>query len=91
MPSRFTNRLETYIGIALLLIAVLGFVFSVLVSLPRDEQVKSVAKPLKEIPRDLFSSQNELNKMIGGLSTPGGVPVTVDPTQLGKNNAFGSN
>ena len=91
MHSRFTSRLETYIGVALLLIAVLGFVFSVLANLPRDEQVKSIAKPLKEIPRDLFSSQNELNKMIGGLNTPSGVPVTVDPTQLGKNNAFGNN
>ncbi|MEK7171069.1 MAG: hypothetical protein AAB774_02085 [Patescibacteria group bacterium] len=90
MPSRFTSRLETYIGIGLLLVAVLGFIFSILSGLPRDAEVKAVAHPLKEIPRDLFSSSNELNKTIGGLNTPSGIPVTVSPESLGKNNVFGS-
>lgn len=88
MRGRFTSRLETYIGIALLLIAVLGFVFSILTSLPSEKQVNEVANPLPEIPRDLFSSSNALNKTIQDLHSPGGVPVTVDPTQVGRSNIF---
>lgn len=88
MHSKFTNKLETYIGLSLLLIAVLGFIFSVLTSLPKKEQVDEVARPLQEIPRDLFSSENPLNKAVGALSTPSGVPVTVDPGNLGKSNVF---
>lgn len=88
MHKQFTGRLETYIGIAMLLIAVLGFLFSILTSLPTDKQVKEVAKPLPEIPRDLFSSSNELNKTIQGLHSPSGVPVTVNPSELGRSNIF---
>ncbi|MEK7202519.1 MAG: hypothetical protein AAB669_03280 [Patescibacteria group bacterium] len=88
MRGRFTGRLETYIGIAMLLIAVLGFLFSILTSLPTDKQVGEVAKPLPEIPRDLFSSSNELNIAIQGLHSPGGVPVTVNPSELGRSNIF---
>ena len=88
MRGRFTNRLETYIGIALLLIAVLGFLFSILTNLPKDKQVSEVAHPLPEIPRDLFSSSNELNKVIQGLNSPGGIPVTVKSGDLGRSNIF---
>lgn len=88
MRARFTSRLETYIGIALLLIAVLGFLFSILTSLPNAKQVNQVARPLQQIPRDLFSSSNELNKTIQSLHAPGGVPVTVSPTELGRSNVF---
>lgn len=88
MKNNFSNRLETYVGIALLLVAVLGFLFMILTSLPNQTQVSQIAKPLKQIPRDLFSSQNDLNKMIQGLNTPNGVPVTVDPSTLGRTNVF---
>lgn len=88
MRARFTNRLETYIGIALLMIAVLGFLFSILTSLPNAKQVEQVARPLPEIPRDLFSSSNELNKTIQSLHAPSGVPVTISPTELGRSNVF---
>ncbi len=88
MRTRFTNRLETYIGIALLLITVLGFLFSILTSLPNVAQVEKVSRPLPEIPRDLFSSSNELNKTIQSLHAPAGVPVTINPTDLGRSNVF---
>lgn len=89
MQGRFTTRLESYIGIALLLLAVLGFLFSVLTALPDKKEVEANAKTLKEIPRDMFSSDNELTKTINKLNTPGGVPVTVNPETLGKSSAFG--
>ncbi|MCR4307811.1 MAG: hypothetical protein NUV80_04560, partial [Candidatus Berkelbacteria bacterium] len=82
------TRLETYIGIAMLLIAVLGFLFSILASLPKEEQISQAAHPLPQIPRDMFSSSNELNKMIQGLHSPSGVPVTINPTDLGRSNIF---
>lgn len=88
MRGRFTSRLETYIGIAMLLIAVLGFLFLILTSLPTEKEVAEVADPLPEIPRTLFSSTNELNKMVQELHSPGGVPVTIEPTQLGRSNIF---
>jgi len=88
MRHGFTNKLETYVGIALLMIAVLGFIFSILTNLPKEAQVSQIAHPLKVIPRDLFSSQNEINKTITGLNTPGGVPVTVSPGALGRGNVF---
>jgi len=88
MRSQSTNRLETYIGIALLLIAVLSFVFMLLTSLPNAKQVGESSKPLPEIPRDLFSSSNELNNAIKSLHTPDGVPVTVNPGNLGRSNVF---
>ena len=88
MRGRFTSRLETYIGIAMLLIAVLGFLFSILTSLPSEKEVSKVAHPLPEIPRTLFSSSNELNKMVQELHSPGGVPVTINPTELGRSNIF---
>lgn len=88
MRGRFTNRLETYIGIALLLITVLGFLFLILTNLPTGKRVSQIAKPLPQIPRDLFSSGNDLNKMIQSLHTPNGVPVTINPADLGRNNIF---
>ena len=90
MQGRFTSKLETYIGIALLLLAVLGFLFSVLTSLPNKSEVAATANPLKEIPRDMFSSDNEIIQSIKKLNTPGGVPVTVNPDTLGKTSAFGN-
>jgi len=88
MRHGFTSRLETYIGVALLLIAIVGFIFSILTSLPTKTKVDAAASPLKEIPRDLFSSQNDINKLITGLNTPSGVPVTVAPGSLGRTNVF---
>ena len=88
MHGRFTNRLETYIGIALLLIAVLGFLFSILTNLPKADQVKAVAHPLKEIPRDMFTGSNATNKIIQDLDSPKGIPVTVSPGDLGRSNIF---
>ena len=88
MRHGFTNRVETYVGIALILVVIIGFVFSVLTSLPTSTKVNQQAVVLKEIPRDLFSSQNEVNKLISGLNTPAGVPVTVDPNTLGRANVF---
>lgn len=88
MRPRFTARLETYIGISLLLIAVIGFLFAILTSLPSEREVNQVAKPLRQIPRDLFSSDNELNKMIQTLHSPDGVPITINPSDLGRSNVF---
>lgn len=82
------SQFETYAGITLMLVAVLGFVFMILTSLPTATKVNAQAKPLKEIPRDLFSSENDINKMIRVLNTPAGVPVTVNPATLGRTNIF---
>lgn len=88
MNGGFSKRLETYVGVALLLIAVLGFIVSILLQLPKSEKVTELAKPLQVIPRDMFSSQGELNQLVQKLNTPGGVPVVVDPNSLGRSNVF---
>ena len=88
MPHRRFAHLETYIGVALLLITVLGFLFLILTSLPTGKQVAEVANPLPPIPRDLFSSDNKLNQAIRALHSPSGVPVTVNPGELGRGNVF---
>lgn len=81
-------KLETVVGVGLLIVAVVGFMLSVLLSLPEQEQVDALAQPLTEIPRDLFSSDNELTKKVRSLSTPNGVPVSVDPATVGRTNVF---
>lgn len=88
MPSRFSQRLETYVGIALLLVAVLGFILSILSSLPDQEAVNAKANVLEEIPRNMFDSQNPQNQLLQKLNTPSGVPVTVDPNTLGRSSVF---
>jgi len=88
MPSRFTERFETILGVGLLLVAVLGFILMILLSLPRADEVKNKAKILREIPQDLFSSSNPINQQINELKVPGGVPVSVDPGTLGRSNVF---
>jgi hypothetical protein len=82
------QRLETFIGIGLLLVAVLGFIFSLITGLPNQDQVKAQAKPIPEIPRDFFSSDNPVANKIRELNVPAGVPVTVDPGNLGRTNVF---
>jgi hypothetical protein len=81
-------KLDTIIGVGLLIITVLGFLISVIVQLPKKEQIDQVAQPLPTIPANMFSSDNELTKAVRALSKPNGVPVTVDPSTIGRTNVF---
>lgn len=81
-------KLDTIIGVGLLIITVLGFLISVIVQLPKKEQIDQVAQPLPTIPANMFSSDNELTKAVRALSKPNGVPVIVDPSTIGRTNVF---
>lgn len=81
-------KLDTIIGVGLLVVAVLGFLISVIVQLPKKEQIEQIAQPLPIIPSNMFSSDNELTKAVRSLSKPNGVPVTVDPSTIGRSNVF---
>jgi hypothetical protein len=83
-------KLESVIGVGLLLLAVIGFLLSVILGLPNREEVNANAQPLPEIPRDLFSSDNELTNSVRALTKPSGVPVVVDPSTVGRSNVFES-
>lgn len=82
------TKFQTFIGIGLLIIAVLGFLFTILTNLPEKNQVDANAKSLTEIPRNLFASDNEIAEMIRQLNVPTNLPVVVDPSNLGRSNAF---
>lgn len=81
-------KLDTIVGVGLLIVAVLGFLLSVIFQLPKKEQVDQLAQPLPEIPRNMFAADNELTKAVRALTKPNGVPVTVDPSTIGRTNVF---
>lgn len=83
-----SSRLQTYLGLGLLIIAILAFFFNVFASLPKADEVNQVAEPLAEIPKDLFSGSNELSRQINALNVPSNVPVVVNPSNLGRSNVF---
>jgi len=82
------HKLETFIGIGLLLIAVLAFIFTLVSQLPKTEDVKAQAQPIPEIPVDFFSDKNEVANQIRALNLPGNIPVSVESKNLGRNNVF---
>ncbi len=81
------NRLQTFIGLALLVIAVLGFIVSLITNLPKSDEVASKAQPLDVLPRDFFSG-NSVTEEVRKLSVPNGVPVNLDANNLGRSNVF---
>lgn len=82
------NKIQTLIGVALLAVAIIAFVFTLLTSLPKKEAISAEAKPLQDVPEDLFSSSNDVIQQLNKLSVPTKVPVTVDANNLGRANAF---
>lgn len=89
MGSTYANRIQTFIGLALLLITVLGFVLSLVLQLPKQNVVAERAQTLDIIPRDFFST-NATTEEIRKLSIPNGVPVNLDSNNLGRSNVFES-
>ncbi len=83
-----SSRLQTYIGVGLLVVAILAFFLTLLSSLPKTPEITAEAKPLREIPSDLFSSDHPVTKKINALSVPSNVPVGVDPNSIGRANVF---
>ncbi|MBI4948465.1 hypothetical protein HY844_02850 [Candidatus Berkelbacteria bacterium] len=82
------NKIQTLIGVALLFVAIIAFVFTLLTNLPKQEAITAEAKPLQNVPEDLFSSSNEVIQQLNKLTVPTKVPVTVDSSNLGRANAF---
>ena len=81
-------KFESFIGIGILTLAILGFILTVILSLPKTEQVSSRAETLKPIPSDLFSSDNEVTKKIKALIVPTNIPVKANEANLGRGNVF---
>jgi len=81
------NRLQTFISLALLIIAVLGFIVSLVSNLPKDAEVTAKAAPLEVLPRDFFSG-NAVTEQVRKLAVPNGVPVNLDASNLGRSNVF---
>lgn len=81
------NRLQTFIGLALLIISVLGFIVALVSNLPKDEDVAARSTPLEVLPRDFFSG-NATTEAVRKLSVPSGVPVNLDANNLGRSNVF---
>lgn len=86
--SSTPKKIEGYIGLALLLLTILGFLLSLLTGLPRDAKVNAQANPLRVIPRDFFSAENEVTRKVKELNVVSGVPVTIDPSSVGRGNVF---
>lgn len=81
-------KIQTFIGVGLLVIAVLAFLFTFLTSLPEKEAIDARANDLTEIPRNMFASDNEIAEKIRQLNLPTNLPVVVDPSNIGRSNAF---
>lgn len=86
MGTKFTYKVETIIGLTALLAAILGFLLMILIGLPKANEVEQKAQVLREIPRDFFSS--EITQQIRQLDVPQGVPVEVNPNNIGRTNVF---
>jgi len=87
MGIHYTGRIQTFIGLAVLLLAVLGFIVSLVANLPRQEEVARQAQPLDILPRDFFSG-NAVTEQVRKLNVPNGVPVNLDAGNLGRSNVF---
>ena len=87
MKNNFMHKVQTIIGIGLLLLTILGFILMVLLNLPKDDAVKSKAKLLKSDP-ELFSSTDATNQKIKSLKVPSNIPVTIDQASLGRADVF---
>lgn len=87
MGSHYAHRVQTLIGLALLLIAVLGFIVSLVTHLPKKTDIAAMAKPLEVLPRDFFSG-NAVTEEVRKLTVPNGVPVNLDANNLGRSNVF---
>lgn len=81
-------KFESVIGIGLVTLAILGFILTFILSLPKSEAVNSRAQTLPPIPNNLFASDNPLTQKVRSLLSPPGVPVTPDPANLGRGNVF---
>ncbi len=89
MAAPNSHRLQTFIGLSLLFVAVLGFILLLVLQLPKEDQVNQRAKRLQVIPRDFFSN-NPTTEAIRRLNVPNGVPVNLDEANLGRSNVFES-
>lgn len=83
-----TNKIETWIGIGLLIIVIVVFVFELFAARPAQSTVTSRAQTIPVIPRDLFSATNPLNKKVSQLNVPSNVPVAVTGGEIGRDNVF---
>ena len=81
-------KFESILGIGILTLAILGFILSVILSLPSGDKVVGRAETRPEIPSNLFSSDNELTKEIRTLVVPSNIPVTPNQANLGRGNVF---
>jgi hypothetical protein len=84
------TKLETYIGIGLVVIAIVAFLFVFVSDLPSNSQVNQQAQTLPTIPDNMFASSNPLVSKLNSLSIPTGTPVVISPTSIGRGNVFQS-
>ncbi|HSX42144.1 MAG TPA: hypothetical protein VLE93_02215 [Candidatus Saccharimonadales bacterium] len=82
------SKIETWIGIGLLIIVIVAFILELIFSLPKGAAVTAKARVVPTIPRDLFASTNPLNKQVSQLNVPSNVPVNVQPSEVGRDNVF---
>lgn len=83
-----TNKLQTYLGIGLVVVVLGWFIFSVVSASPKQSDIDQTAKTLPAIPDNLFSDSNATTKKINSLTVPANVPVTVDSGAIGRTNVF---
>lgn len=83
-----TNKIESFIGIALLIIVIVAFVTEIIFQLPKSTEVQSRAQTIPAIPQDLFSASSPINKQIQQLTVPANAPVTVGGGDVGRGNVF---
>lgn len=82
------DRVETFVGIGLLLLVILGFILLLVTNLPTSSDVEARAKLLKPVPSEIFDGSSEINQKIRRLTVPSGVPVEVSGGSLGKTDVF---
>jgi len=90
MKNEVFSKTETVVGVFVLLAVVLGFILSVVLALPKSAEVERLAAPIKkeEIDKNFFTDKNEVTQKLNQLKAPAGVPVIIDPANLGRGNAF---
>lgn len=83
-----SKRLQLYIGVGLVVVTILVFLYTIITSLPSQTTVDQTAHALPAIQADLFSASNPVTQKLSNLSVPVGVPVVVDPSAVGRANVF---
>lgn len=83
------NKLQSYLGIGLLILSIFGFVLMILLGVVSNENdLATRADILPNLKGDFLTNENELTSKILNLRVPTDIPVSVSNDNVGRESVF---